>query len=430
MPSVKLSPLFNDEQLDNNGLPLSGGKLYWYIAGTTTPISVYQESSGTTPHTQPIVLNTRGEVPAPIWMATGGTYKAVLQDSLGNAIRTIDNISGINDVTTPVIQEWVLYAGSATYISGTSFSVVGDATATFTALRRIKATVSGGVNYSTINTSVFAAGITTITVVNDAIVLDSGLSTVYYGFLDPSHPSFDSSGINAATKSAFQNQTFTAFTTGGASGAFTLTPSPALTSLAANQRFRIKFHAGGNGTDTLAVSGLAAKALKQYDQYGIKANPNVFINQLTDVEYDGTDWVIFDRIINPVMPGTIISFGGSAAPTGYLACPTATGGAQVVSRTTYAALFAAVGVLWGAGDGSTTFGIPWFPVDYPAVQGGTVGSSTTGTMPSHVHTLASAALAAGGGATWGSNTSTTNTPSSISGDNLTAGVRVLHCVKF
>ena len=53
--------------------------------------------------------------------------------------------------------------------------------------------------------------------------------------------------------------------------------------------------------------------------------------------------------------GTIIWFAGLVAnvPTGYLVC---NGGA--VSRTDYAALFAAIGTKYGAGDGSSTFNLP------------------------------------------------------------------------
>src|ERR1700737_602366 len=43
-------------------------------------------------------------------------------------------------------------------------------------------------------------------------------------------------------------------------------------------------------------------------------------------------------------------YAGSTVPNGYLACD-----GQAVSRTTYAALFAAIGTTWGVGDGSTTF---------------------------------------------------------------------------
>jgi len=96
MPSVKLSPLFNDAQLDNNGLPLSGGLVYWYLAGASTPVTVYAESTGSIVNTNPVVLTTRGEPTNPIWLPTGVAYKAVLHDSLGNLIRTIDNISAVN----------------------------------------------------------------------------------------------------------------------------------------------------------------------------------------------------------------------------------------------------------------------------------------------------------------------------------------------
>lgn len=52
-------------------------------------------------------------------------------------------------------------------------------------------------------------------------------------------------------------------------------------------------------------------------------------------------------------PGTILEFAGATAPAGYLLCY-----GQLVSRTTYAALFDAIGTAFGAGDGSTTFAVP------------------------------------------------------------------------
>ena len=54
-----------------------------------------------------------------------------------------------------------------------------------------------------------------------------------------------------------------------------------------------------------------------------------------------------------VPPGTIIHYAGRTVPSGWLIC----NGANV-SRTDYAALFAAIGTTYGAGDGSTTFGLP------------------------------------------------------------------------
>lgn len=54
-----------------------------------------------------------------------------------------------------------------------------------------------------------------------------------------------------------------------------------------------------------------------------------------------------------IPPGTIIHYAGRTVPSGWLIC----NGANV-SRTDYAALFAAIGTIYGAGDGSTTFGLP------------------------------------------------------------------------
>ena len=51
--------------------------------------------------------------------------------------------------------------------------------------------------------------------------------------------------------------------------------------------------------------------------------------------------------------GSLIYYAGSVAPAGYLAANGA-----LLSRTTYAALFAAIGIIYNAGDGSTTFGLP------------------------------------------------------------------------
>ena len=43
MPSVALSPLFNDAQLDSSGNPLTGGKLFTYAAGSSTKLTTYQD---------------------------------------------------------------------------------------------------------------------------------------------------------------------------------------------------------------------------------------------------------------------------------------------------------------------------------------------------------------------------------------------------
>ena len=79
----------------NSGVPLTGGKLYTYAAGTTTPQASYTSSSGVTAHTNPIILDSAGRVPGgEIWL-TSVPYKFVLNTSTDVLIATYDNIFGI-----------------------------------------------------------------------------------------------------------------------------------------------------------------------------------------------------------------------------------------------------------------------------------------------------------------------------------------------
>lgn len=148
-------------------------------------------------------------------------------------------------------------------------------------------------------------------------------------------------------------------------------------------------------------------------------------------------------LANGVPTGTIIDFAGTTAPTGFLACPiTATN----ISRATYAALFAAIGTTWGSGDGSTTFGCPWFPENYAALQANAnVGTATTGEVKSHLHAMnadganVAKRYGADGPIDGSSSTSSAedahyngsqNTGNTGGTANLAAGHRVLKCVKL
>jgi Domain of unknown function (DUF4183) len=80
----------------NTGAVLTGGKLYTYAAGTTTPQVSYTTSAGNVARTNPVVLDAAGRVPdgGEIWI-TAAPYKFVLKDSNDVLIATYDNISGI-----------------------------------------------------------------------------------------------------------------------------------------------------------------------------------------------------------------------------------------------------------------------------------------------------------------------------------------------
>jgi hypothetical protein len=98
--AVNLSPVGGvaAQFFTNNGTPLTGGKLYTYAAGTTTPAVTYTSSNGATAWTNPIVLDAAGRVSGSgeIWLTDGIIYKFVLKDSTDVLIATYDNITGIN----------------------------------------------------------------------------------------------------------------------------------------------------------------------------------------------------------------------------------------------------------------------------------------------------------------------------------------------
>lgn len=96
--AVNLSPIGGvaGQFFDNNGDPLVGGKLFTFSAGTTTPSPTYTTASGTTPNSNPIILNGGGRVPSEIWLTDGFQYKFVLYSSTDQLIGSWDNIIGIN----------------------------------------------------------------------------------------------------------------------------------------------------------------------------------------------------------------------------------------------------------------------------------------------------------------------------------------------
>lgn len=103
-----------------------------------------------------------------------------------------------------------------------------------------------------------------------------------------------------------------------------------------------------------------------------------------------------DALANPAPSastpvGSVIQYAGAAVPEKWLKCE-----GQTVLRTTYPELFAAIGTVYGSGDGSTTFKLPDFRGRVPGGVGGNLGNLgasggaathtlSVGEMPSHSH---------------------------------------------
>jgi len=139
---MNLAPLLTQRFVDNNGNALVGGLLYTYVAGTTTPIATYTDSTGGTPNANPVVANSRGEMS--VWLNPSLSYKFVLTDQYGALIWSEDNVT--SPYGLPISSSSVTYneggAGAVTRtqtaknqesVSVKDFGAVGDGTTDDTA---------------------------------------------------------------------------------------------------------------------------------------------------------------------------------------------------------------------------------------------------------------------------------------------------------
>jgi microcystin-dependent protein len=123
---------------------------------------------------------------------------------------------------------------------------------------------------------------------------------------------------------------------------------------------------------------------------GTAPNSEFIVNSESDAS--GTDLLTVQRSNGRVTgngtcpPGALMDFATPIAPAGWLVCD-----GQAVDRTTYADLFAAIGTVWGAGDGSATFNLPPLTGRFRRHRDNSVLAGAVGTLKapanlSHTHT--------------------------------------------
>ena len=122
-----LSPWPRVRFMDANGNPASGGKLYTYKTGTSSPKDTYSDSSGTL-NANPVILDSEGY--ADVWLADDVAYRFRLENSLGALQWQRDNINGAASVrTVDTIADLRLTGGSSssrTIIEVLGYYAVGD----------------------------------------------------------------------------------------------------------------------------------------------------------------------------------------------------------------------------------------------------------------------------------------------------------------
>jgi hypothetical protein len=88
---ASLSPTPKLQFFGTDGLPLVGGKLYTYAAGTTTPLATYTDHTANTQNTNPVILDSNGE--ADVWIPNNVSYKYILKDSNDVTLYTVDYVA-------------------------------------------------------------------------------------------------------------------------------------------------------------------------------------------------------------------------------------------------------------------------------------------------------------------------------------------------
>jgi hypothetical protein len=139
MASYTLSPVggAGAQFFDNNGVPLSGGKIYTYAAGSTTPQTTWTTPAGAVANSNPIVLDSAGRPPQEIWLSVAYSYKFVLETSNGVLIGTYDNIPGLpqpaiaNDASSISYQEGNTVTAGA-FVTGRQYMIDTVGTTDFT----------------------------------------------------------------------------------------------------------------------------------------------------------------------------------------------------------------------------------------------------------------------------------------------------------
>lgn len=182
--SVVFSPILNGWQgFTSSGIPLNAGLIYTYAAGGTTPQATYTTNAGNVANANPIVLGSDGRPPNEIWLTAGVSYRFDLKDSLGNLIKTYDNINASGGIPYEIVNFGNDLAAAVTAIGSTSATLFINSAVTLASNVTVPVTLS---------LVMFKGGIITTTgytlTINGAFEADyfqvfTGSGTVVFGAL-------------------------------------------------------------------------------------------------------------------------------------------------------------------------------------------------------------------------------------------------------
>ena len=337
-----------------------GWKLNVYNTGTTNKASIFSNLAQTTPTANPVIADADGFLASFYWT---GTIDVVLTDENDNII---DSANGIQDLVSTI--NAVVVAGNITLPFGTA---AGDGDTITTILPIASAFSDGGVFVVRANTANSGASNTPNLQVNSyasrRIKKIGGSALVANDIV---------SGMNCLLVYHKAQDSY-----------YLLNPNASYLNRDGTAKML-----GAIDMDSHKITNLTA---------GTANGDAVRLDQLPAAATTAVlGLVTLAQVELAVASGIVTAYAGATVPTNWLECNGA-----AISRTTYAALFAAIGVLWGVGDGSTTFNLPDMRGEFlrgydhgrGVDSGRALASSQTDEFKSHLHNVSFQAVGVGGG---------------------------------
>ena len=333
--SVSISPIYNEAQyFDNNGNPLSGGKIFQYEAGSfTVQQTTYSDETGNVANPNPIVLDSSGRSPTTIYLTDGQEYNLVLTMPDGTTILDYkDFVVGVEPaaVIQTGVNLWNTLPETPTYVNPNTFLIAGtNYTSQFFVGNRVRITYNDTTtSYGTVTGVNFAAGNTTVVLNVDSGNLLSNMEFVAWSAIIANGITADAAGVTFKNNIAYaagsvgnkintmESTLSTAIASADAritrnaqwatadytvTNNYTITFPTAPLNLGDPQVFTVIFIQGNGGAySTLNVNGLGPLPLQQYDSNGALGNARITAFMTSTVVYSGSAYLVLDRLPDPV----------------------------------------------------------------------------------------------------------------------------------
>ena len=273
---------------DANGAPLSGGFVYTYIQGSTTPAQTWQDANETIPNSNPVVLDANGSC----LLYGNGAYQFTVTDALGNAVPAYSGLTYSPAYVSPALQS-VLSASTVEdafdllAVNGGTIGASLDITGNL--LVGNNATVNGELILTT-PLPVPEGGTGANTLPSNSLLIGEG--TLAVGGLAPG--AADNIAVSTGTLWATQSL-----------------PSVAVTSLTGGLGISVS---ASSGPVTISTAFLALLAVGSYlwAQYFVPATPtpgtvyagSTLYNPATNVSYGASGSWLCLGLDGPYIPGT------------------------------------------------------------------------------------------------------------------------------